>query len=92
MEWLVAGGVNAGGVKVFERVEGGGGFRAVAEHEGCRGCGYDFWATIHLCKWDGYMLNIIHHKQQSNKIKDDEETLWPCRSMIHAIRRRACRR
>jgi len=32
-KWLVAGGVNGGGVKVFERVDGGRGLRVVAEHK-----------------------------------------------------------
>ena len=32
-KWLVAGGVNGGGVKVFERVEGGRGLKVVAEHK-----------------------------------------------------------
>lgn len=32
-KWLVAGGVNGGGVKVFERVDGGRELRVVAEHK-----------------------------------------------------------
>ncbi|KAF8627748.1 hypothetical protein AX17_006115 [Amanita inopinata Kibby_2008] len=32
--WLIVGGVNGGGVKVFERVDGGTGLRLVAENEG----------------------------------------------------------
>lgn len=32
-KWIVAGGVNGGGVKVFERVEGGKGLREVTKCE-----------------------------------------------------------
>jgi len=32
-KWLVAGGVNGGGVKVFERIEGGKNLRVVAEND-----------------------------------------------------------
>jgi hypothetical protein len=31
--WLIAGGVNEGGVSVFERVDGGKGLRVVAEQK-----------------------------------------------------------
>lgn len=41
--WLVAGGVHAGGVKVFERIEGGRKLRVVAENSSIEGATGFLW-------------------------------------------------